>query len=302
MTRTAQAPRVSVVVVTRDRRAELRGCLDRLVALPERPPVIVVDNGSSDGTPAAVRRRFPGVDVVTLGYNAGSAGRTAGVRCARTPYVAFSDDDSWWEAGSLVTAADLLDAHPSVGLLAARMLIQPDARLDPVCTQMAASPLGEIPGVGPRVLGFVACGAVVRRDAYLAVGGFHARYGVGGEEDLLALDLSAAGWACCYADELVAHHQPSPVRDVTARRRRQLRNALWTTWLRAPAGRALRRSPQLLRASEGGGRLPLLAAADALGGVGWVRRERRPVPAIVAALQDRLDHHEKCFHAQTRGG
>jgi len=237
--------------------------------------------------------------VITLGYNAGSAGRTAGVRCARTPYVAFSDDDSWWQPGSLAAAADLLDAHPDVALLGARIVIQPDARPDPVCTEMAASPLGEVPGVGPRVLGFVACGAVVRRDAYLAVGGFHPRYGVGGEEDLLALDLSTAGWACCYADELIAHHQPSPVRDVTARRRRQLRNALWTTWLRSPAGRSLRRSPRLLRASPGGARLPLLAAADALAGLGWVRRERRPLPAIVAALQDRLDHHEKCSNAQT---
>jgi len=100
MTGTAQAPRVSVVVVTRDRRAGLLATLERLVALPERPPVIVVDNGSSDGTPAAVRGRFPGVEVITLGYNAGSAGRTAGVRCARTPYVAFSDDDSWSAAAA----------------------------------------------------------------------------------------------------------------------------------------------------------------------------------------------------------
>lgn len=299
MRRTPQAPRVSVVVVTRDRRAGLLGCLERLVALPERPPVIVVDNGSRDGTPAAVRRRFPGVDLVTLGYNAGSAGRTAGVRCAGTPYVAFSDDDSWWEPDSLARAAGVLDAHADVALLAARILIHPDARPDPVCTAMAASPLGEVAGVGPRVLGFVACGAVARRDAYLAVGGFHPRYGVGGEEDLLALDLSAAGWACCYADELVAHHQPSPVRDVSARRRRELRNALWTTWLRSPTGRALRRSPHVLRAPDGGARLPLLAAADALGGVGWVRRERRPVPATVAALRDRLDRHEKCSQAQT---
>jgi len=46
-------PRVTVAVVTRNRRAELLRTLDLLVRLPERPGVIVVDNGSSD--PAVCR-------------------------------------------------------------------------------------------------------------------------------------------------------------------------------------------------------------------------------------------------------
>jgi hypothetical protein len=37
-------------------------------------------------------------------------GRTLGVRAATTPYVAFSDDDSWWEPGALQSAADLRNA------------------------------------------------------------------------------------------------------------------------------------------------------------------------------------------------
>lgn len=48
--------RLTVVVITRNRRYEVDRTLRALAGLPERPPVIVVDNGSADGTAAAVRR------------------------------------------------------------------------------------------------------------------------------------------------------------------------------------------------------------------------------------------------------
>ena len=77
--------RVSVVMITRDRRDEVHRTLRRLGDLPERPRVIVVDNGSSDGTAAMVRRRHPDVSVIPAGRNLASAGRTVGVRAAPTP-------------------------------------------------------------------------------------------------------------------------------------------------------------------------------------------------------------------------
>ncbi|MGW4005013.1 glycosyltransferase family 2 protein, partial [Streptomyces nigra] len=52
-------PRTTVVVITHNRRPELLRTLDRLAELPERPRVIVTDNGSTDGTAAAVTRHHP---------------------------------------------------------------------------------------------------------------------------------------------------------------------------------------------------------------------------------------------------
>src|SRR5436190_17204893 len=54
----AKAPAVSVVMITRNRSGEALRALERLVRLPEGPPVIVVDNGSTDDTVAAVRAAF----------------------------------------------------------------------------------------------------------------------------------------------------------------------------------------------------------------------------------------------------
>src|SRR5687767_593327 len=109
--------RVGVVVITHQRRDEALAAVARLRELPERPPVVLVDNGSTDGTAAAVRGRFPDVDVVALGENLGAVGRNVGVDRLGTPYVAFCDDDTWWEPGSLRRAADLLDACPQVAVV-----------------------------------------------------------------------------------------------------------------------------------------------------------------------------------------
>ncbi len=268
----------SVVVITRDRRGEVMETLARLLALPERPPVVLVDNDSSDGTADAVEQRYPTVDVVRLPRNLGAAGRTVGVRRTRTPYVAFSDDDSWWADGALDRAAAVLDRTPRLAVLAARVLVGEEGLLDPVCLAMRNSPLGEVPGVGPRVLGFVACGAVVRRSAYLEVGGFHPRFGVGGEETLLAVDLVERGWDCVYVEDVVAHHHPSEVRDLRARRAREVRNALWTLWLRRRLGVVLPRTGRALGqvAVDRDARAGL---RQALVGGPWVLRERAPVRA-----------------------
>ncbi|MGP4091853.1 glycosyltransferase family 2 protein, partial [Streptomyces sp. KR55] len=108
----AAAPRVTVAMITRNRCRSVLRTLDRLATLPERPPVVVVDNGSTDATVAAVRAHPVGARVLAVGRNTGALGRNLAVRHATTPYVAFSDDDSWWAPGALDTAADVLDAQP----------------------------------------------------------------------------------------------------------------------------------------------------------------------------------------------
>jgi GT2 family glycosyltransferase len=279
---------VTVVIATRDRRAELLVTLGHLRALPERPPVIVVDNGSTDGSVSAVRAAHPDVEVIALERNLGAAGRNVGAERARTPWVAFADDDSWWAPGALGRAVGHLRAQPAIALVVARILVGADERLEPLCAELAASPLGTEPGdPGPTLLGFIACGAVVEREAFLAVGGFHPRFGVGGEEALVAWDLACAGRRCVYAPDVVAHHHPSPVRDPSRRRRVVVRNHLWTTWLRRPLPSLARETFGYLpgAAVDAPGRAGLW---EALAGLPGVRAERRVVTRDVDRAIKRL--------------
>src|SRR5204862_3529198 len=215
------------VIATRNRRPELLRTLDRLHRLPERPPVIGVDNASADDSAAAVREHFPAVALRVLARNAGAAARNAGVALAVTPYVAFSDDDSWWEPGALSRAAAALDADPGLGLVAARTLVGPARDPDPVNAAMAQTPLRD--GGGLEVLGFLGCACVLRKEAFLRVGGFSELLFFIGEERLLSYDLAAAGWERRYLPDVVAVHEPSALRSrPNLRRRAERRNLLLT--------------------------------------------------------------------------
>ena len=276
---------VTVVIATADRREPLLHTLDVLAALPERPPVVVVDNGSVDGSVDAVRTAHPEVTVVALPANRGAAARNIGVARATTPYVAFSDDDSWWAPGALGRAAAHLAASPDLAVVQAKVLVGEDEAVDPTCLQMAASPLPRPPGaVGPVLLGFVACGAVVRRSAFLDAGGFDDLLFFLGEEQLLAVDLAAAGWHTAYAEDVVAHHHPTLGTDrrPEARERLQRRNALLTCWLRRPLPVVARTTLAMAVHDRG-------ALVDALVRLPAVARRRRRLPASVERGLRRLE-------------
>jgi GT2 family glycosyltransferase len=191
--------RVTVAVITHNRRAELARTLDRLEDLPERPAVIVVDNGSADGSAAYVRWHYPAVTLITARTNLGAVGRNLALRRVTTPYVAFSDDDTWWDPGSLTLAADTLDAHPDVAAVTARIVVEPSGHDDPIMPELAGSPVPGRPGLpGPALLSIMAGASVLRADAFRTAGGFSPRLWLGGEEELLCTDLLSVGYHLCY--------------------------------------------------------------------------------------------------------
>lgn len=272
--------RASVVVMSRDRRDEL------LTSLPRhRAPVVLVDNGSVDGSASAVRSAMPGVTVVRLPADVGSQARNIGVARARTPFVAFADDDSWWSPGSLHEGAELLAEHPRLAAVVARVLVGVDEAEDPMVQALRTSPLTGAGLPGPRVLGFMACATMVRREAFLAVGGFDPLVRFPGEEEPLALRLAAAGWDIVYVDALVVHHHPSPRRAAPGTRTAQIaRSATTSALLVLPWRTVARRAVGLARA----GRWERRGLLRALPTVVPALRRRRVVPRRVRRDLDRL--------------
>jgi glycosyltransferase involved in cell wall biosynthesis len=107
-------PKISVIVPARDEEASLGGCLQSLVAQAGVPfEIIVVDDGSTDRTPA-LARSFPGVRVIEAGeLPAGWSGKnhamSVGAHEARGRFLLFTDADTVHLPGSL--ARTLLEAQ-----------------------------------------------------------------------------------------------------------------------------------------------------------------------------------------------
>jgi len=279
---------VSVVMLTHNRRAQALHTVARLVDLPEQPPIVVVDNASTDDTGAAIRRRFPWVHVIRLRKNIGAAGRNYGVAAVRTPYVAFCDDDTWWAPGSLARAQSLLDRWPTVAVLCARVLVGPTGRFDPACDGMARSPLDSEGLPGKAILGFRAGASVMRVRAFQDVGGYSRRLFIGGEEQLVALDLATHRWKIVYCDALTVHHWPAQPRDPQSRASLVARNGIWVAWLRLPWREAARISIENLCGADLRG-VRTRTLWQVLSGMPWALAARSRVPKEVQAMRRMLE-------------
>lgn len=276
-------PRISIVVLTYNRRDEVMANLRLMIASGPQVPIIVVDNHSTDGTAEAVRQHFPHIRVLRAEHNIGAAARNLGVHACGTPYVAFCDDDTRWAPQALTRAMEVMDRHEQLAIVNGKVLVGPEGRVDPTCDQMARSPLGRIAGQWPVLLGFMAGACVVRRSPFLTMGGYEPRFFLGCEETLLCLDMVSSGWKIAYVDDVVTYHFPSVMRDGRRRTWLLVRNAIWAAWLRLPLDCAWRETcVQLNRAASAG--LLLRACIATLRGMPWALRGRRVVPDAVAEM------------------
>ena len=286
--------KLTVVLLTYNCAHRVRAVLARLVGLDL--PVVVVDNGSRDGI-RQVLAEFPGVTSVLLPRNIGAAARNVGLQRASTPYVAFCDDDGWYERDGLAVAVDLLDTHPRLGLVNARILVGDEERLDVISREMGASPVPDRAGIpGPVLLSFMAGAAVVRREAYLDVGGYDRRFFIGGEEETVAVKLTRRGWQLRYAPQVVVQHRPS-LANSGSLRHVGLRNTVVNAWLHRPLRSALRWTAFSV-ADAPKNRDFLRGVALIVRAVPWILRERSPMPATLDADLRLLD--ERRFQARRK--
>jgi len=168
-------PRVSVIVATRDRRPQLARALASVDAQHYRDfEVIVVDDGSLDGTADWLRARRPQVRLVETGRSRGAAAaRNRGVARAGGEILAFLDDDDAWHASYLESQLKQLDADPALDACAAgHVEVDPAGRVSHPDIRPAldyASPLVHMLAECPvHTLSVVAC----RRAAFARIGPF----------------------------------------------------------------------------------------------------------------------------------
>jgi GT2 family glycosyltransferase len=195
----------------------LPGCLDS-VGRQTRPPadVVVVDNGSVDGSRELLAERYPDVRVLALERNRGfAAAANRGIEVVDTEAVALVNTDVVLEPDWLARMQGVLE-RPGVGAVACKMVDLKDPRRlydagdvlrrDGVCEQRGRFEADDGRFDAPGEV-FAACAgaALYRRSAVLAAGGFDERFFAYLEDVDLGLRLRLAGWRCRYEPAVARH-------------------------------------------------------------------------------------------------
>ncbi|MBI4541227.1 MAG: glycosyltransferase family 2 protein [Gemmatimonadetes bacterium] len=276
--------RVSVVIPTWNGAPMLTHALDSLARQTWSDfEIIVVDNGSSDGTAELVARQYPHVGLVHFRENRGfAAAVNAGIRESRGEIVVLMNNDTEADARWLEALARALEAHPEVGSCASKVLDFHDrARIDSAGDRLGliASQIGHGERDGPAfacpryVLSACAGAAAYRRRMLATLGLFDERFESYLEDVDLGVRAQLRGYRCLYVPDAVIFHRGS----ATARRMPErkfyllLRNSLFLFFQYMPPLRLAVFGPLMLVA-------PLYVAV----------RERVPLRVGARSLRDFL--------------
>jgi GT2 family glycosyltransferase len=195
----------SVIVCCRNGRDRIGACLCSLMQLRGEPPeILVVDDGSTDGTGDMVARDFPGVRLLRTEAAGLSAARNAGAAAATRPLLAFTDDDCEADPDWLVElAAGLADGWDAVG----------GPNLAPPPADLAAAVITAAPGAASHVMlddheaeHVPGCNLALRREAYFEIGGFDRRFRTAGDDVDFCWRLRDAGMRIGFAPNAVVWH------------------------------------------------------------------------------------------------
>ncbi len=181
----------------------------------------VVDNGSTDGSVALVRRDFPEVRVLSLGENGGfSVAVNAGIKASDSEYMALLNNDTEVDPGWVGELVRAADSHPEAGFIASKMVDFYDRRvLDGAGDVLRRSGLPYRLGHGEPdrgqyddaafVFGACAGAALYRRGMLDDVGLFDEDFFANCEDGDLSFRAQLAGYRCLYAPGAVVYHMGS---------------------------------------------------------------------------------------------
>ena len=219
------SPSVSVIVLSYNTRDLTLTCLEHFApqALATGWEVIVVDNGSQDGTVSAVNRKFPQVKVVRSEENRGfAAGVNLGLAQAQGEAILLMNSDVLASFAALSALPAFLDAHPQVGALSPRLCTREGAPQafayggDPTLGYLLRRGLHRLLGRGPLhdwaietpievdwVSGACLC---VRRETLEQVGLLDERFFLYFEDNDWCLRMRQAGWKVMYVPTVAVVH------------------------------------------------------------------------------------------------
>ncbi len=213
-------PLVSIVILNANGRKELETCLDSIARnTPESHEVIVLDNGSTDGSPDYLRGRND-VFLIESPINIGVApGRAKAMAHARGRHIVLLDNDTVVTKGWIGKFLAHLDAEGRIGIVGPRSNYVSGAQVVLEAKYDDVAGLEEFAGkwyeahrnqltMSVRLVGFC---MFIRREVLDKIGSIDASFGkFGFEDDDYAIRANLAGFKTVIADDVFIHHSGGP--------------------------------------------------------------------------------------------
>jgi len=231
---------VSAIVVNWNRRDLLRNCLESLRRQRGiRLEIIVVDNGSTDGSLEMMEREFPATaelpvkriaNATNLGF---CAANNQGIAVAEGEWIALLNNDAEAEPDWLAKLVGAVKEREDVGMAACKILVYEDpSRIDKAGHLMYLDGQNRGRGSGRKDVGQYdaeeevlfpdGCAAMYRRGMLEEIGGFDEDFFAYGDDAELGLRARIAGWKCLYVPAAVVRHHRASTLGVLASRRLEL--------------------------------------------------------------------------------
>lgn len=295
-------PLVTVLVVTWNRKDDVLETIRSVYGQTYRNlEIIVVDNGSTDGTVALLRETYPEVKVIALDRNVGvSAGRNAGIKASRGDIIFCLDSDASPASDALANLVHRFERDPQIGVINSKIVNTSTKELDGGPGWVYSEKQKARQDSEFLSWSFSEGGAAIRREVLDRVGLFWEPLFFGCEGQELSLRVWDAGYKVLYYPKAIVYHRASPHMRIDARERDclSLRNSLYIYIVRYPWWMLLWYAPlktaaALVRSAKRGySRQILTVLLEVARQLPCLWRQRRPISDRTARYYLRLQREQ----------